>query len=177
MVEGSPHMWLMCMVINVQGNNYYTTIWVEGRAHMWLMCTVINYYMVEGSSHVWLTCKVKWSTSSAPPLQFTKQQPTVRKDQDPGTTQPEGNLKSVKNVYSKTYTVTTIKKLGSTFPLFSTFYTSPASISTNKYHLLYKQTSDQFSTWHGAQPRRTRKPEMVHLINPPLQFTKHQPKV
>ena len=33
-------------------------------------------------------------------------------------------------------------------------------------------------TWHGAQPRRTRKPEMVHLISPPpLQFTKQQPKV
>ena len=32
-------------------------------------------------------------------------------------------------------------------------------------------------TWHGAQPRRTRKPEMVHLIRPPLQFTKQQPKV
>ena len=27
-------------------------------------------------------------------------------------------------------------------------------------------------TQHGAQPRRTRKPEMVHLISPPLQFTK-----
>ena len=32
-------------------------------------------------------------------------------------------------------------------------------------------------TWLGAQPRRTRKPEMVHLISPPLQFTKQQPKV
>ena len=32
-------------------------------------------------------------------------------------------------------------------------------------------------TWHGAQPRRTRKPEMVHLISSPLQFTKQQPKV
>ena len=32
-------------------------------------------------------------------------------------------------------------------------------------------------TWHGAQPRRTRKPEMVHLISPPLQCTKQQPKV
>ena len=32
-------------------------------------------------------------------------------------------------------------------------------------------------TWHGAQPRRTRKPEMVHLIRSPLQFTKQQPKV
>ena len=31
-------------------------------------------------------------------------------------------------------------------------------------------------TWHGAQPRRTRKPEMVHLISPPLEFTKQQPK-
>ena len=31
-------------------------------------------------------------------------------------------------------------------------------------------------TWHGAQPRRTRKPEMVHL-SPALQFTKQQPKV
>ena len=33
-VEGSPHMWLTCMVINMQGNNYYTTIWMEGA----LMC-------------------------------------------------------------------------------------------------------------------------------------------
>ena len=31
-------------------------------------------------------------------------------------------------------------------------------------------------TWHGAQPRRTRKSEMVHLISPPLQFTKQQTK-
>ena len=32
-------------------------------------------------------------------------------------------------------------------------------------------------TWHGAQPRRTRKSEMVYLISPPLQFIKQQPKV
>ena len=32
-------------------------------------------------------------------------------------------------------------------------------------------------TWHGAQPRRTRKPEMVHLISSPLQFIKQQSKV
>ena len=36
----------------------------------------------------------------------------------------------------KTCKVTTEKKLGSTSPLFSTFYTSPALISTKKYHLL-----------------------------------------
>ena len=48
----------------------------------------------------------------------------------------------------KTCTVTTEKKLGSNSPLFATFYTSPALISTNKYHLLYKQTSDQFSLAH-----------------------------
>ena len=35
-------MWLTCMVINMQGNNYYTTIWVEGSPYVWLMCTVIN---------------------------------------------------------------------------------------------------------------------------------------
>ena len=36
---------------------------------------------------------LKWSTSSAPPpLQFTKQQPKVWIDLDPGTTQPEGNF-------------------------------------------------------------------------------------
>ena len=45
-------------------------------------------------------------------------------------------------------TVTTAKKLGSTSPLFSTFYTSPTLISTFKYHLLYKQTSNQFSLAH-----------------------------
>ena len=48
-------------------------------------------------------------------------------------------------MYGKRYMVTTEKKLGSTSPLFATFHTSPASISTFKYHLLYKQTSDQFS--------------------------------
>ena len=47
-------MWLTCTVINVQGNNYYTTIWVEGSPHVWLTCTVINvqgnnFYMVEGA--------------------------------------------------------------------------------------------------------------------------------
>ena len=47
-------MWLRCMVINVQGNNYYM---VEGSPLMWLTCMVINvqgnnYYMVEGA----LTC-------------------------------------------------------------------------------------------------------------------------
>ena len=35
-------MWLTCMVINVQGNNYYTTIWVEGSPHVWLTFMVIN---------------------------------------------------------------------------------------------------------------------------------------
>ena len=43
---------------------------------------------------------------------------------------------------------TTEKKLGSTSPLFSTFYTSPALIAITKYHLLYKQTSDQFLLAH-----------------------------
>ena len=42
---------------NVHGNYYYM---VEGSPHVWLMCAVINvqgdYYMVEGSPHVWLTC-------------------------------------------------------------------------------------------------------------------------
>ena len=42
-------------------------------------------------------------------------------------------------------TVTTAKNLGSTSPLFATFYTSPTLNSTFKYHLLYRQTSDQFS--------------------------------
>ena len=37
--------------------------------------------------------------------------------------------------------------------------------------------TDLVPTWHGAQPRRTRKPEMVYLFSPPLQFTKQQPKV
>ena len=55
-------MWLMCMVINMQGTNYYTTIWVEGSPHMWLTCMVINvqhnnYYTVKGAltcgSHAW----------------------------------------------------------------------------------------------------------------------------
>ena len=32
-------MWLTCMVINVQGNNYYM---VEGSPHVWLTCMVIN---------------------------------------------------------------------------------------------------------------------------------------
>ena len=53
-------MWLTCTVINMQGNNYYTTIWVEGSPHMWLTCMVINmqgnnYYTtiwVEGDPHV-----------------------------------------------------------------------------------------------------------------------------
>ena len=62
MVEGSPHVWLKCTVINMQDNNYYTTIWVEGSPHVWLKCTVINvqgnnYYTVEGAltcgSHAW----------------------------------------------------------------------------------------------------------------------------
>ena len=42
-------MWLMCAVINVQGDYYM----VEGSPHVWLMCAVINkqgdYYMVEGA--------------------------------------------------------------------------------------------------------------------------------
>ena len=52
MVEGSPHVWLMCMVI--------TTIYGGGEPS----CVAINvhskyYYMVEGSPHVWqLTCTV-----------------------------------------------------------------------------------------------------------------------
>ena len=58
------------------------------------------------------------------------------------------NLKSVKKMYSKMCTVTTEKKLGSTSPLFATFYTSPALNAIAKYHLLYKQTSDQFSLAH-----------------------------
>ena len=32
-------MWLTCMVINVQGNNYYME---EGSPHVWLKCMVIN---------------------------------------------------------------------------------------------------------------------------------------
>ena len=48
----------------------------------------------------------------------------------------------------KTSTVSTAKKLGSTSPLFSTFYTSPALIAITNYHLLYKQASDQFSLAH-----------------------------
>ena len=51
-------------------------------------------------------------------------------------------------MYGKTCMATTTKKLGSTSPLFSTFHTSPTLISTNKYHLLYKQISDQFSLAH-----------------------------
>ena len=132
-------------------------------------------------------------------------------------------------------TVTTTKKLSSTSPLFSTFYTSPTLISINKIsptlqtnirsifssspmgmgpsslelpNQLILQTGHRNAkaktatwtpnttqrlqmdlllrlaystslvpTWHGAQPRRTRKPEMVQLISPPLQFTKQQPKV
>ena len=83
------------------------------------------------------------------------------------------NWKSVKNVYSSTYllnlksvktctvahTYSTWKlwnvygnhweKIGQHFPsIFYTFYTSPTLNSTNKYHLLYKQTSDQFSLAH-----------------------------
>ena len=58
MVEGSPHVWLTCTVINVQGDYYM----VEGSPHVWLTCAVINvqgdYYMVEGSPHMWLTCTV-----------------------------------------------------------------------------------------------------------------------
>ena len=38
--------------------------------------------------------------------------------------------------------------MGSTSPLFATFYTSPALNSTNKNHLLCKQTSDKFSLAH-----------------------------
>ena len=37
--------------------------------------------------------------------------------------------------------------------------------------------TDLVPIWHGAQPRRTRKPEIVYLFSPPLQFTKQQPKV
>ena len=56
MVEGSPHVWLTCMVINMQANYYYM---MEGSPHVQLTCTVINvqgnnYYMIEGSPHVWL---------------------------------------------------------------------------------------------------------------------------
>ena len=57
-------------------------------------------------------------------------------------------------MYGKMCTVSITKKLGSTSPLFFTFYTSPTLISTNKYHLLYKHTSDQFSLAHlwGRDP-------------------------
>ena len=49
MVEGSPHMWLMCKVI--------TTIYGGGEPS----CVAINVrskysYMVEGSHHVWVMC-------------------------------------------------------------------------------------------------------------------------
>ena len=53
------------------------------------------------------------------------------------------NLKSV-----KTCTVTTAKNLGSTCPRFATFYTTPTLNSTFKYHVLYKQTSDEFCLAH-----------------------------
>ena len=43
-------MWLMCMVINVQGNNYYTTMWWMGSRHVWLTCTVIN---VQGNNYLY----------------------------------------------------------------------------------------------------------------------------
>ena len=56
MVEGSSHVHSSSsrVAINMHGNYYYM---VEGSPHVWLMCTVINvqgnnYYMVEGSSHV-----------------------------------------------------------------------------------------------------------------------------
>ena len=50
MVEGSPYIWLMCTVINVQGNNYYMvegalTCGSSARLLMWGN----NYYMVEGT--------------------------------------------------------------------------------------------------------------------------------
>ena len=127
------------------------------------------------------------------------------------------------------------KKIGQHFPYIMSILHLTYFQFNEIYHLLYKQTSDQFClahlwgkdplplsfpiswyckldtgmqkpklhpelfmkpkrfqsdlllrpanftslvpTWHGAQPRRTRKPEMVHLISPPLQFTKQQPKV
>ena len=59
--------------------------------------------------------------------------------------------RKLSNVYGSTYLLLQpeiCENLGSTSPLFSTFYTSPASISITKYHLLYKQTSDQFSLVH-----------------------------
>ena len=50
-------MWLMCRIINVQGNNYYM---VEGSSHVHGSSSLVainvhgNYfYMVEGSPHVW----------------------------------------------------------------------------------------------------------------------------
>ena len=35
-------MWLTSMVINVQGKNYYTTMWWRGSPHVWLMSMVIK---------------------------------------------------------------------------------------------------------------------------------------
>ena len=56
---------------------------------------------------------------------------------------------------------------------------TPNATQRLQVDLLLRPTNltDLVPTWHGAQPRRTRKPEMVHLFSPPLQFTKQQPKV
>ena len=45
MVEGSPHVWLMCTVI--------TTIYGGGKPSRVAINMHSNYYMVDGSSHVW----------------------------------------------------------------------------------------------------------------------------
>ena len=62
---------------------------------------------------------------------------------------PTWNLSNMYGKMCETCTVTTTKKIKQHFPsIFYTFYISPTLISTNKYHLLYKQTSDQFSLAH-----------------------------
>ena len=47
-------MWLTCTVINVQGNNYYM---VEGSPHVWLKCMVINIGLTGG---FWVTFFGRW---------------------------------------------------------------------------------------------------------------------